>query len=58
MKCYGLASLSDFLGEYIVYRSLNAVDERLPRLKEICANLGISNGAAPRKTSLDYARHH
>jgi hypothetical protein len=56
MKCYGLASLSDFLGEYIVYRSLNAVDERLPRLKEICANLGISNGAAPRKTSLDYAR--
>ena len=56
MKCYGRAALSDFLGNRIVYRNLNTVDERLPRLKEICTSLGISNGAAPRKTSLDYAR--
>jgi len=56
MKCYGRAALSDFLGDRIVYRNLNAVDERLPRLKEICALLGISNGAVPRKTSMDYAR--
>ncbi|MGV8026495.1 MAG: hypothetical protein AB2L18_08065 [Anaerolineaceae bacterium] len=56
MKCYGRAALSNFLGDRIVYRNLNAVDERLSRLKEICGSLGISNGAVPRKTSLDYAR--
>jgi hypothetical protein len=56
MKCYGRAALSDFLGDRIVYRGLDAVDKRLPRLREICGSLGIPPGVIPRKTSLDYAR--
>ncbi len=56
MKCYGRNTLFDFLGDRIVYRNLNAIDESLPRLKEICAVLGMPNGTVPRKTSLDYAR--
>ncbi len=56
MKCFGKTSLNKFLGDRIVYRNLNAIDEALPGLKELCAILGVPNGTVPRKTSLDYAR--
>ncbi len=56
MKCYGQTALCDFLGDRIVYRNLNAVDERLPRSKEICKILGIPPGTISRKTSLEYAQ--
>lgn len=56
MKCYGQTALCDFFGDRIVYRNLNAVDEGLPRLKEICTTLGMPNGRVPRKTSFEYAR--
>jgi hypothetical protein len=56
MKCYGRAALCDFLGERIIYRGLNVMDERLPGLEVIRAMLGLTNGALPRKTSLEYAQ--
>ena len=56
MKCYGKATLSDFLGDWIVFRNLNAQDENLPRVEEMRKNLGLADGVLPRKTSMDYAR--
>lgn len=56
MRIFDLTSVSEFTGDFIVYRSLQAVDERLPRLAELRQDLGIEAGPAPRKSEPDYAR--
>src|SRR4030065_560312 len=35
MKIYGRASLSEFLGDFVVYRRLSPADERLPGLETL-----------------------
>jgi hypothetical protein len=56
MKNYGLGSLSDFLGDRVVYRSLAPCDSRLPGLGEVRQTLGLPQGGIPRKTETEYAR--
>jgi hypothetical protein len=56
MRSFGRSSVSDFLGDRIVYRNLNPVDAELPGCRAIQQALGLPAGAAPRKTGLEYAR--
>ena len=56
MKKYGRTTVSEFLGNAIVYRNLVPVDSRLPSLSEISDSLGLLPGVIPRKTTVDYAR--
>ncbi|NQU29211.1 MAG: hypothetical protein HQ525_00935 [Anaerolineae bacterium] len=55
MKLYGRSTISEFLGDNIVFRSLNSLDKRLPSLEELRAIVNIHDQSIPRKTSTDYA---
>ena len=55
MENYGRSTISEFLGDNIVYRNLNPLDTRLPTLNELRASVRIPNQGIPRKTSPDYA---
>lgn len=56
MKTYGRTALSEFLGDFVVYRNLVPIDERLSPLEEIRPRAGIPEGTIPRKSEPDYAR--
>jgi len=56
MQNYGLTSVSEFVGDWIVYRNLDAADVRLPRLADLRAAVGIPANTIPRKSEADYAR--
>ncbi|RPI49134.1 MAG: hypothetical protein EHM56_12830 [Chloroflexi bacterium] len=56
MKHNGCTSVHEFVGDFIVYRNLEAVDGRLPRLRETWRTVGGGNGTIPRKSEEAYAR--
>ncbi|MGC9398409.1 MAG: hypothetical protein ACP5HM_04665 [Anaerolineae bacterium] len=56
MKHFGTTSLSAFLGDFIVYRTLTPMDPRLPRLGDLRAAVGLQGGDLPRKSEPAYAR--
>ena len=56
MENYGLTSISTFLGDNIVYRNLQPVDERLPAFADIADRLRMNATSIPRKSEPDYAR--
>lgn len=56
MKSYGRTSLSEFLGDLVVYRNLAPMDERLPGLSEVAAEVGLEPEVVPRKSQTEYAR--
>jgi hypothetical protein len=56
MKNCGRASVYEFLGDFIVYRNLVPMDDRLPPLAETRPLVGLAEGVVPRKSALDYAR--
>jgi hypothetical protein len=56
VKNYGLASVHQFLGDFIVYRNLNPMDERLPPLARLRRELDLPEGIIPRKSEPAYAR--
>ena len=57
MKVYGRASISDLLGDRIVYRSLNPMDPNLPNYDTVSRTLKTFSGSGfPRKKTADYAR--
>lgn len=56
MKKYGRSTVSEFLGDFVVYRNLDPIDSRLPSLAETRERIGISSGGIPRKTSPEYAQ--
>jgi len=56
MNIYGRTSVSEFLGDNVVYRNLEPVDERLPILDDLRADLGLPADRVPRKSEADYAR--
>ena len=56
MKNLGRTSVSEFLGDRIVYRNLAPVDPRLPPLAQIRSLLGLPDGLVPRKSEPEYAR--
>lgn len=55
MKNYGLASIDEFLKNFLVYRNLEPVDSRLPTLAMLRPKIGLDKGQFPRKTQLAYA---
>lgn len=56
LKSYGSASLSDFISDRIVFRSLDALDESLPRMQTMRKMLHLPDDFTPRKTSVEYAQ--
>jgi hypothetical protein len=56
MENYGLSTVSATLGDGLVYRNLEPMDERLPRFAELAARAGTNVPGVPRKTDPDYAR--
>jgi len=56
MKSTARASLSEFLGDRVVYRALVPADPSLPALAETAARIGLPAGRTPRKSEADYGR--
>jgi hypothetical protein len=56
MKSYGRTSVSEFLGDRIVYRNLDPYDRSLPRMAQIRQQVGLPAGSTPRKNEPEYAR--
>ncbi|MGC9357826.1 MAG: hypothetical protein ACP5GX_08165 [Anaerolineae bacterium] len=56
MKSYGFTTIADFLGDLIVYRKLEPMDSRLPRLRDFHEHLGMGRDVLPRKNEPAYAR--
>ncbi len=50
----GTGSIHDLTGDYLIYRSLNPLDPRLPRLDEIRDRLALQSGQHPRKSDPAY----
>lgn len=55
-KVFGRSSISEFLGDRIVYRNLVPADASLPSLDDLRGELGLHEGQTPRKVEPDYAR--
>jgi hypothetical protein len=56
MKVYGRTSVHEFLGDFVVYRNLTPLDERLPELDDVRERAGVPKGVTPRKSQPAYAR--
>jgi len=56
MKNYGKASIAGLLGDYLIFRSLQPVDPRLPGLAAVRDSLGIPPAVTPRKIQPQYGR--
>lgn len=56
MRITGQGRLSDFLGDFVVYRNLEPADARLAGLRARWRELGLDHYYIPRKTELEYAR--
>ena len=54
MKVYGISEISEFLGDFVVYRNLEPVDPRLPGLGELRVEAGLPGDVIPRKSQPDY----
>jgi hypothetical protein len=56
MKNFGRTSLSEFLGDWVVYRNLVPADPSLPALDALRGELDLPTGQIPRKSEAAYAR--
>jgi hypothetical protein len=56
MKNFGRARLSDYFGDWIIYRNLEPLDKRLRGLKTSGYKMGISGDQIPRKLDKEYAK--
>jgi hypothetical protein len=56
MKNFGRTSISEFLGDWLVYRNLVPVDPRLPALETLRAEVDLPPHQIPRKSEAGYAR--
>jgi hypothetical protein len=56
MKIYGRTSVHEFLGDFVVYRNLIPLDERLPALDDVRERARVPEGVTPRKSEAAYAR--
>jgi len=50
------STLFEFLGDAVVYRSLDPLDRRLPRYVDVAQRLGLPPDVVPRKSDPAYAR--
>jgi hypothetical protein len=55
MRTYGRSSVHEFLGDFICYRNLVPLDQRLPSFDAIREELGLCEGPIPRKSAPAYA---
>jgi hypothetical protein len=56
VRNYGRTSVHEFLGDFVVYRNLSPMDERLPTLDDVRARAGVPPDVTPRKSHAAYAR--
>ena len=56
VKNFGRAKLSDFFGDWVIYRNLEPLDKRLPGLKSAAYKMGLAGDRIPRKLERDYAK--
>ncbi|MCJ7733879.1 MAG: hypothetical protein MUP11_04955 [Anaerolineales bacterium] len=56
MNVYGCTALHEILDDFVVFRNLDPVDSRLPKLQELRDVVDIPAGIVPRKGNPDYAR--
>jgi hypothetical protein len=56
MKTYGRTTVHEFLGDFVVYRGLVPLDERLPSLEEVREEANVPEGVIPRKGDPAYGR--
>ncbi|MDI6695549.1 MAG: hypothetical protein QME21_10910 [Anaerolineales bacterium] len=56
MKNHGLATVAEFLGDWVLYRNLQPCEARLPRLEQIRSQLSLPNNQTPRKSEREYAQ--
>ncbi|MFN8490728.1 MAG: hypothetical protein U0350_24265 [Caldilineaceae bacterium] len=56
VKNFGRAKLSDFFGDWVIYRNLEPMDKRLPGLKTAAYRMGLAGDRIPRKLERDYAK--
>ena len=54
MKSYGRSTVSEFLGDQIVFRNLIPCDTRLPRLADLRKRLSFPENFMPRKSMPEY----
>jgi hypothetical protein len=54
MKSYGRSTVSEFLGDQIVFRNLIPCDDRLPRLADLRDKLSFPKSFMPRKSTPEY----
>lgn len=50
------SSLFDLFGDLVIYRNLDALDDRLPRFAEAYADMGLPSPIPPRKLDAAYAQ--
>ena len=55
LQVFGRGRLSDLFGDMVVYRDLQPLDSRLPKLKVALRELGLSTDDRPRKQDKSYA---
>jgi len=56
MKYYGVSTVSEILGDFVVYRNLAPMNPAIPGLVEVAKQIGLENDLVPRKTTKEYAR--
>ena len=55
MNVHGRTSIHEFLGDFVVYRNLTPLDERLPGLDDVREQTRIPHDVIPRKSEPPYA---
>lgn len=56
MKNFGRAALSDYFGDFVIYRNLEPLDRRMAGLKSAYYRMGLPSERIPRKLEPDYAK--
>jgi hypothetical protein len=56
MRIHGRTSVHEFLSDFIVYRKLTPMDERLPSLEAVRERANVPQGVTPRKSQPAYAQ--
>ena len=56
MKLHGLTTLSELLGDRVVYRNLEPADPHLPGLRAAWREMGLAGPQVPRKADVAYAQ--
>ncbi|MGL4648089.1 MAG: hypothetical protein ACRC1H_01675 [Caldilineaceae bacterium] len=56
MQTFGRATLADLFDDWVVYRSLEPLDKRVPGFKAAAWKMGLTEDRLPRKQDLEYAK--